>query len=303
MQGLVAECPTAVPFDWNLVKGGGGALLREKMVEIVSDKFICIVDESKLCKGLGPGVCASTPSQISQVGFGQCSRLSSSGAVCHTLHVLDGAHNGLVLFNDLDVLKSRNNPQKRNQQKWQFLFDLSDPPPHVQHPLGGWEPLLPEESFACGERKMMMKFQFWYFLSSLKWQTSSGLPMQPLISRGPHQWARGFVACRDVVGWKRFQRHVVGLKSKGPGNQLPQLRMLSVGNFSGNVRNGREMAGKKMLEQRFLRGTRGIISRKFEKSFLVVLDSLLKISFFVGFPTPPPLLEPSSAASTDGLNA
>ena len=38
------------------MKGGGGALLREKMVEIVSDKFICIVDESKLCKGLGPGM-------------------------------------------------------------------------------------------------------------------------------------------------------------------------------------------------------------------------------------------------------
>lgn len=38
----------------NLVKGGGGALLREKMVEIVSDKFICIVDDSKLSKGLGP---------------------------------------------------------------------------------------------------------------------------------------------------------------------------------------------------------------------------------------------------------
>lgn len=37
-----------------LVKGGGGALLREKMVEVVSDKFICIVDESKLSKGLGP---------------------------------------------------------------------------------------------------------------------------------------------------------------------------------------------------------------------------------------------------------
>eukprot|EP00607_Mallomonas_marina_P009180 CAMPEP_0182420026 /NCGR_PEP_ID=MMETSP1167-20130531/4508_1 /TAXON_ID=2988 /ORGANISM="Mallomonas Sp, Strain CCMP3275" /LENGTH=283 /DNA_ID=CAMNT_0024595397 /DNA_START=96 /DNA_END=947 /DNA_ORIENTATION=- len=38
-----------------LVKGGGGALLREKMVEVMSDKFICIVDESKLTKGLGPG--------------------------------------------------------------------------------------------------------------------------------------------------------------------------------------------------------------------------------------------------------
>lgn len=38
-----------------LVKGGGGALLREKMVEVMADKFICIVDESKLSKGLGPG--------------------------------------------------------------------------------------------------------------------------------------------------------------------------------------------------------------------------------------------------------
>lgn len=40
---------------FNLVKGGGGALLREKMVELAADKFIVIVDESKLCDGLGPG--------------------------------------------------------------------------------------------------------------------------------------------------------------------------------------------------------------------------------------------------------
>jgi ribose 5-phosphate isomerase A len=39
----------------NLVKGGGGALLREKMVEVCADKFIVIVDESKLVDGLGPG--------------------------------------------------------------------------------------------------------------------------------------------------------------------------------------------------------------------------------------------------------
>jgi ribose 5-phosphate isomerase A len=37
-----------------LIKGGGGALLREKMVEIVSKKFVCIVDESKISKQLGP---------------------------------------------------------------------------------------------------------------------------------------------------------------------------------------------------------------------------------------------------------
>lgn len=37
-----------------LVKGGGGALLREKMVEISAKRFICIVDDGKLCAGLGP---------------------------------------------------------------------------------------------------------------------------------------------------------------------------------------------------------------------------------------------------------
>ncbi len=39
----------------NLVKGGGGALLREKMVEICAKQFVVIVDESKLTAGLGPG--------------------------------------------------------------------------------------------------------------------------------------------------------------------------------------------------------------------------------------------------------
>ena len=40
--------------NFSLVKGGGGALLREKMVELAADKFIVIVDDSKLCDGLGP---------------------------------------------------------------------------------------------------------------------------------------------------------------------------------------------------------------------------------------------------------
>lgn len=37
----------------NLVKGRGGALLREKMVEVQAKKFIVIVDESKIMDGLG----------------------------------------------------------------------------------------------------------------------------------------------------------------------------------------------------------------------------------------------------------
>jgi len=41
--------------DLNLTKGGGGALFREKIVEVCAEKFIVIVDESKICDGLGPG--------------------------------------------------------------------------------------------------------------------------------------------------------------------------------------------------------------------------------------------------------
>lgn len=35
------------------MKGRGGALLREKMVEAASDKFVVVADESKLVTGLG----------------------------------------------------------------------------------------------------------------------------------------------------------------------------------------------------------------------------------------------------------
>ncbi len=37
----------------NLIKGGGGALTREKIVAAASDRFICIVDESKKVDVLG----------------------------------------------------------------------------------------------------------------------------------------------------------------------------------------------------------------------------------------------------------
>lgn len=37
----------------NLIKGGGGALTREKIIAGASDKFICIADESKLVDVMG----------------------------------------------------------------------------------------------------------------------------------------------------------------------------------------------------------------------------------------------------------
>jgi ribose 5-phosphate isomerase A len=36
-----------------MIKGGGGALTREKIVASVADKFICIADSSKLVKNMG----------------------------------------------------------------------------------------------------------------------------------------------------------------------------------------------------------------------------------------------------------
>lgn len=39
--------------DRELIKGGGGALTREKIVASVADRFVCIVDESKIVERLG----------------------------------------------------------------------------------------------------------------------------------------------------------------------------------------------------------------------------------------------------------
>ena len=36
-----------------MIKGGGGALTREKIVASVAERFICIADESKLVQTLG----------------------------------------------------------------------------------------------------------------------------------------------------------------------------------------------------------------------------------------------------------
>lgn len=50
---LAIDGADEVDPELNLVKGRGGALLREKMVEAASSKFVVVVDESKLVEGLG----------------------------------------------------------------------------------------------------------------------------------------------------------------------------------------------------------------------------------------------------------
>ncbi|ADO77404.1 ribose-5-phosphate isomerase RpiA [Halanaerobium praevalens] len=50
---LTIDGADEVDPDFNLIKGGGGALLREKIVASATDKLIIVVDESKLVDNLG----------------------------------------------------------------------------------------------------------------------------------------------------------------------------------------------------------------------------------------------------------
>ncbi|PIN26592.1 Ribose 5-phosphate isomerase [Handroanthus impetiginosus] len=50
---LAIDGADEVDPNLDLVKGRGGALLREKMVEAASDKFVVVADDSKLVSGLG----------------------------------------------------------------------------------------------------------------------------------------------------------------------------------------------------------------------------------------------------------
>lgn len=51
----------------NLIKGGGGALTREKIIAFHSKKVIIIVDESKIVKKLGVGV--PVPVEVAKFGW------------------------------------------------------------------------------------------------------------------------------------------------------------------------------------------------------------------------------------------
>jgi len=50
---LTIDGADEVDSNFNLIKGGGGALLREKIVASATDKLIIVVDESKLVENLG----------------------------------------------------------------------------------------------------------------------------------------------------------------------------------------------------------------------------------------------------------
>src|SRR5690606_825559 len=50
---LYVDGADEIDENLNMIKGGGGALTREKIVASVARHFVCIVDESKLVSRLG----------------------------------------------------------------------------------------------------------------------------------------------------------------------------------------------------------------------------------------------------------
>ncbi|CAK9162620.1 unnamed protein product [Ilex paraguariensis] len=75
---LAIDGADEVDPDLNLVKGRGGALLREKMVEAASEKFVVVADDSKLVDGAWrewTGNAGGGGSVLLEVQFGETCRV------------------------------------------------------------------------------------------------------------------------------------------------------------------------------------------------------------------------------------
>lgn len=63
---LTIDGADQVDRDGNIIKGGGGALLREKIVAAATERYVIIIDETKLVDRLGVGF----PLPVEVVDFG-----------------------------------------------------------------------------------------------------------------------------------------------------------------------------------------------------------------------------------------
>jgi ribose 5-phosphate isomerase A len=83
------------PDGW-LVKGGGGAHTREKLIEAAADRFVVIADGSKLVEAIGPPI----PLEVMAFGVASVLRVLAPSAVRGVPHSPDGGiiadYNGAV---------------------------------------------------------------------------------------------------------------------------------------------------------------------------------------------------------------
>lgn len=108
---LTIDGADEIDKEKNLIKGGGGALLREKIVAYNSNEFIIVADESKLVAMLG-----KFPLPIEVVPFGVSFALSQIRALCGKADIRkDSGHNFLTDNGNCIIdghFKSINNPHE-----------------------------------------------------------------------------------------------------------------------------------------------------------------------------------------------
>jgi len=78
-----------VDLDFNMIKGGGGALTREKLVALASVKRVILVDESKLVSRLGQS--RLLPIEVLPFAWTLAGRLLTDLGCVASLRVHDGA--------------------------------------------------------------------------------------------------------------------------------------------------------------------------------------------------------------------
>jgi len=87
---LTIDGADEVDLDLNLIKGGGGALLREKIVAQASRRVIIVADDSKLSPRLGTH--HAVPVEVLSFGWrSQVRYLSSLGSQVHVRQNADGS--------------------------------------------------------------------------------------------------------------------------------------------------------------------------------------------------------------------
>ncbi|MBW7473487.1 ribose-5-phosphate isomerase RpiA [Paenibacillus oenotherae] len=84
---LTIDGADEVDRSWSLIKGGGGALLREKIVASISKQLIIIVDESKVKERLGG---FALPVEVIPFGYEITMRQLSATGCTPVLRMLEG---------------------------------------------------------------------------------------------------------------------------------------------------------------------------------------------------------------------
>ena len=78
---LTVDGADEIDPDLNLIKGAGGALLREKIVAAASDAMVVIADDSKLVTALGPRF--PLPIEVNRFGLGATQRAVADVMASH----------------------------------------------------------------------------------------------------------------------------------------------------------------------------------------------------------------------------